>query len=902
MITNVASSGVTDTAATITWNTNPPADSQVEYGPTTSYGSLSPLNSSQATAHSVALTGLAPKTTYHYRVHSTNGDGSSVSGDYTFATGGVPAISNVHSSNVTSTSAAITWTTDVPSDSKVNYGTTASYGSQATNGPSVTSHTIALTGLTPNTTYHYQCVSANGYGSAGTGDYTFTTGSGIATITNVASGSIADTSAVITWTTDMTSDSQVDYGTTTSYGSQAGDASLVTSHSITLTGLTPNTTYHYKCSSTNGYGTAVSSDHTFTTNGPPIISNVQATGIASNSAVISWGTNVASDSAVNYGTTASYGSQQSNASQVTSHSITLPGLASSTTYHYQCVSANDYGTGTSVDFTFTTAAPVTEVTIDNTDPGWTDTSTGAHVWSVGSNPAVPMIGTNYLYHAGDGSLSESSSTCKCTWTPALTTTGLYDVYAYYQMGTNRNSSVTYKVYYSGGVASSPQNQHSDTANQGGWFLLGTDLPFAAGGSGYVELTTLSTDTAYVSADAAKWVLKSAQDIVKPTITGVQAAVVTGTWATIRWHTDVVSDSTVYYGLTASYGSQQADASSVTSHSVTLTGLTPNATYHYQCASTNVMGTTTTGDFTFSTATPPTMDSVADDGYTTSTTELNAVWSATDTHSGISRYEYAVGTTSGGTDVKDWTSAGAATSYTIGGLSLTIGSTYYISARAVNGEGLTSDPMASAGVKIARAVASIQEAKGRPDGDVVALPELKVSAKFSGPPVAGRDKFYIEDSDRISGIRVESDAAVSAGQAVTVFGVMGLADGCERAILSPKVVTGSGGTAPKPVLMIGGAVGGNDFNADTPGVTDGIGLYNIGLLVRLAGAVSDIEPDGFYLDDGSGTNDDSGAPGLKIWTGSSSSPGDFVMVTGVISCRESGGKVYPVILATQVTPL
>ena len=893
VITNVAAGAVTDTSATITWNTDTAADSQVEYGTTTSYGSQQ-SNASQVTSHSMTLTGLTPKTLYHYRVRSSNANGSSVSGDYTFTTGGAPVISNVQASNVTSTSATITWTTDVASDSKVNYGTTTSYGSQQSNASQVTSHSITLTGLTPGTTYHYQCVSANAYGQVSSSDYTFTTATGIPTITNVASSAVTNTSATITWTTDVAADSAVDYGTTTSYGSRQSDASMVTSHSITLTGLTPNTTYHYKCSSTNSYGTAQSSDRTFTTYGPPTISNVQATNITATSAVITWGTNVAADSKVNWGTTTSYGSQQTDAAQVTAHSITLSGLTPSTTYHYQCVSANAYGSDTSADFTFTTAAPVVEIVIDNTDPGWTNTSPGGNAWNTGSIAEVPKIGTNYLYYAGDGSTTESGVTRKCRWTPTLTVTGLYDVYAFYQKGTNRNTSAPYKVYYSGGVLNSPQNQNSTQANQGGWFLLGENLPFAAGSSGYVELSTLTTDTKYVSADAAKWVLKSVQDIVKPTISNVQATPA-GVSATITWSTDVVSSSTVNYGLTASYGSQQTDPAAVTSHSITLTGLAPGTTYHYQCVSTNAMGTTATGDFTFTTHARPTMVSVTDETYTTSTTQLNAAWSATDANGPIVRYEYAVGTTPGGTGVKDWTSAGTATSHTIGGLSLTIGGTYYISARAVNGDGLTSDPMSSAGVKIARAVAGIAEAKGCVDGEAVALPALPVSAKFA-------DKFYVEDADRISGIRVESDAAVSAGQQVTVFGIMGLADGCERAILSPKVVAGAPGTAARPLLMIGNAVGGGKFNAATPGISDGVGLYNIGLLVRLVGTVGDIEPDGFYLDDGSGARDDSGASGIKVWTGSSSSPGDFAVVTGVVSCRQSGGRVYPVILATQVTPL
>src|SRR3989441_1154545 len=55
----IASSGITSSAATITWTTDEPADSQVEYGATTAYGSLTAVNASLVTSHSQVLTGLA---------------------------------------------------------------------------------------------------------------------------------------------------------------------------------------------------------------------------------------------------------------------------------------------------------------------------------------------------------------------------------------------------------------------------------------------------------------------------------------------------------------------------------------------------------------------------------------------------------------------------------------------------------------------------------------------------------------------------------------------------------------------------------------------------------------------------------------------------------------------------
>ena len=77
----------TTTTATITWTTAVPANSQIAYGTTTSYGSSSALNSNLVTAHSAALTSLAAGTTYHYRVLSADSTGVMVTGlDNVFTT------------------------------------------------------------------------------------------------------------------------------------------------------------------------------------------------------------------------------------------------------------------------------------------------------------------------------------------------------------------------------------------------------------------------------------------------------------------------------------------------------------------------------------------------------------------------------------------------------------------------------------------------------------------------------------------------------------------------------------------------------------------------------------------------------------------------------------------------
>ncbi len=89
------------------------------------------------------------------------------------------------------------------------------------------------------------------------------------TISAISSSSITSSSASISWTTDEASNTQVEYGMTSSYGSNTTlDTNPVTSHSQFLSGLTASTLYHYRVKSRDVAGNlAISDDQTFTTSG-----------------------------------------------------------------------------------------------------------------------------------------------------------------------------------------------------------------------------------------------------------------------------------------------------------------------------------------------------------------------------------------------------------------------------------------------------------------------------------------------------------------------------------------------------------------------------------------------------------------------------------------------------------
>lgn len=72
-------------------------------------------------------------------------------------------------------SAVVTWQTDVPASSRVDYGMTAAYGSFVENSAEVTDHQLTLPGLDPETLYHFQVQSTTAGGSDQSADATFTT-------------------------------------------------------------------------------------------------------------------------------------------------------------------------------------------------------------------------------------------------------------------------------------------------------------------------------------------------------------------------------------------------------------------------------------------------------------------------------------------------------------------------------------------------------------------------------------------------------------------------------------------------------------------------------------------------------------------------------------------------------
>ncbi len=173
-------------------------------------------------------------------------------------------------------------------------------------------------------------------------------------ISGVQAAGVTTNSVNILWMTSNLADSLVEFGTTAAYGlTSALNPAMVTRHSVSLTGLTSSTPYHYRVDSHDSNGKLVTSpDQTFTTTAPPpppptttVISGVQATCVTTTtSATILWATDNPADSLVEYGTTTAYGLTSTlNPTLVTNHSACLTGLTSGMLYHYRVDSRDSSG-------------------------------------------------------------------------------------------------------------------------------------------------------------------------------------------------------------------------------------------------------------------------------------------------------------------------------------------------------------------------------------------------------------------------------------------------------------------------------------------------------------------------------------------------------------------------------
>ena len=348
--------------------------------------------------------------------------GVAVAADPTDTTGGLSRLSPI--------GATITGTVNAngePTTFLFQYGTSTSYGSTApTTGPGssgtgTTEETerAAISGLAPNTLYHYRLTATNASGTTNGQDATFTTPQNPLPLPSATTGPATNVgSANVTLTGTVNGNGQqtayhFEYGVDTNYGSRTGgkQATALTGDvpaSQPVSGLQSGTTYHYRIVAESLAGAFNGGDMTFTTAGgtppPPPAAPVPTTGAATaigGTVATVTGTvdpmGIDTGYTFEYGTTIAYGATTPlgaapAAAGLATVSAALTGLTPSTTYHYRLDASSSAGIVYGSDLTFTTGPPGTVPPPPTTGPT-TPPVTPAGPPAVATGPVSPAVQT-----------------------------------------------------------------------------------------------------------------------------------------------------------------------------------------------------------------------------------------------------------------------------------------------------------------------------------------------------------------------------------------------------------------------------------------------------------------------------------------------------------------------------
>jgi phosphodiesterase/alkaline phosphatase D-like protein len=582
-----------------------------EYGPDTNYGrtvTATPetVSGSSNTAVYANISNLLPNTTYHYRVVGVNAGGTANGADMTFITGTGPLVTTTAATAVGTSTATLNGIVNANNEQTtvtfeygltIAYGTTLAADQSPLSGAANMAVSVTLASLIPSTTYYFRAVGQNISGTTYGTNKTFTTApadpDAPTAVTNAATG-VGTAGATLNGTVNSMNQSTIvtfEYGLTTAYGTTVpADQSPVTSEfletlSKTLTGLTGNTTYHYRVVAQNAYGTAYGSDMTFYTSEPaiPIVTTDSASSVSTSSAILN-GTVNANNTlifAINfeYGPTIAYGNiVEANPYTVsgtfnTAVSQSITGLTNNTIYHYRVVVQSLSGMIYGADMTFTTGQSAPTAT--------TDPASGVGITLATLNGTINAKNTTVIVTFEYGFDTNYSRSIVADQSPV---TGNTDV----AVSKSLADLQPYTTYHFRVVAKNTDNT-----------IYGLDMTFTTDGT-------------------------------PPTATTDAATAVSSSGATLNGTVKANNENTIVnfeYGLTIEYGSTQpADQNPVTGSSFTpvsgtINGLAGNTTYHYRVVAQNGFGTTYGLDNTFFTgaAVPTAITKVATDvGSTTAT--------------------------------------------------------------------------------------------------------------------------------------------------------------------------------------------------------------------------------------------------------------------------------------------
>ncbi len=423
--------GRTETAAFLLGTVNPGSretTAYFEYGATTSYGSTAPVGSVGSGPSNVSvqapLTGLSVGTLYHYRVVGMNDLGTTLGADATFTTAGPAAVVTGGANSVTKTGATLNGTVTpdgIATSAYFEYGPTTAYGTATAtqtlgSGMALVNVQATISGLAPNTTYHFRLVSTSAAGTVFGTDVTLATDFDPPTVATLAPTTITMTGATLNARVNPSAAQTTvsfQYGGTTDYGSVSSEVVLPAGSAdvdvpIAITGLQAGVTYHCRAVATNGKGTRFGSDASFTTAGSggdnptaaPTVATGNAAAVGTRMATLQGVANPNGGATVaqfEYGLTTSYGltaTPQPIGGGGTPVNVSqgISGLTPGATYHFRIGATNSLGTNYGPDNAFTTPFEPPSAMTDGADEGTTFVTLNATV-----NPNSVATSVSFIY-------------------------------------------------------------------------------------------------------------------------------------------------------------------------------------------------------------------------------------------------------------------------------------------------------------------------------------------------------------------------------------------------------------------------------------------------------------------------------------------------------------------------
>jgi len=588
----------------------------------------------------VIESGLTPNTTYSYRVQAVNQWGETPGTGFSVTTAGPPAApGEIAVSGVTTSSFAFTLP-GLPSGATSLTLEVLSGGNWITDGTNANvagNAVIQESGKTAGTTYQYQLLANNAWGS--------TAGLSFAVMTNVAAPSAPENPMGLSQTptsftlgmpalpTGATSLS-VQLSTDGSAWTTGAD-SLAAGATTTISGLTPEAKYYCRALAVNSGGSTPG--NTFAVTMPPLPTApgvIAASNVGSNSLTLTMpglppgATSLTLEASLDGSTWATGKVWTSGSTWVTgtglTHGSTAPqgGLTAGTTYYYRAVAVNSYSAMSGSSIAVTTASL----------PSAPDVATVSSLATTSFALTMPALPANTTYLT-----LQTSADAGATWTDA--NPGLAAGASVSKIGLTNGATYYYRLL--------AVNSFGSTA--GPQFTVTT---LALPGTPGVATSSAVTATSFT--------------LTMPALPANAATL------TLRTSTD------------GGFNWTDANTGLAGGATVSKTGLTAGTTYYYHLVAVNANGSTAGSQFTVTTASLPGVPGVATSSALTPTSFTLTMPSKPANTTSLT---LQTSSDSGAT----WTDAntGLSSGQPVSKTGLTAGTTYYYRVLAVNAYGSTA---------------------------------------------------------------------------------------------------------------------------------------------------------------------------------------------------------------------